>query len=355
MQSIPTDEIKLTDLVRGFKKYSWHVLKWSWVLVLFCVLFGWLGYWFAKKSPWAPPDYVANASFNAVDAKSSAGGLMALAGSFGVNIGGGGTSNEVLMGIFKSRKVIKSALLTDVDYNGKKEKLGNIYLDISGLTEDFQEIPLLKDFRFKSNNLTSITPAEDSLLAFIYNGLIEDYILVEYDPLAGLIKASVETRDFILSQQLCAKALQYTVEYYTLAQGDKNKSNFNLLNRKVDSLGFEIKRREDALAGNKDRNVFNKKQEESIIQQKYQREISILTGQYSEAVNSRETARTSMLTTSNIMNIVDNPMFSVDRIYLKTLLWVVIGVLVGFTLGLLVLILQKAIKEGFEEEKQLQQ
>ena len=94
MQSIPTDEIKLTDLVRGFKKYSWHVLKWSWVLVLFCVLFGWLGYWFAKKSPWAPPDYVANASFNAVDAKSSAGGLMALAGSFGVNIGGGGTSNE---------------------------------------------------------------------------------------------------------------------------------------------------------------------------------------------------------------------------------------------------------------------
>ena len=90
MQSIPTDEIKLTDLVRGFKKYSWHVLKWSWVLVLFCVLFGWLGYWFAKKSPWAPPDYVANASFNAVDAKSSAGGLMALAGSFGVGAGGWG-------------------------------------------------------------------------------------------------------------------------------------------------------------------------------------------------------------------------------------------------------------------------
>lgn len=351
MQSIPTDEIKLTDLARAFKKYSWHLIKWSWVLVIFCVVFGGLGYWFAKKSPWAPPDYVANASFNAVDAKSSAGGLMALAGSFGINVGGNGTSNEVLMGIFKSRRVIKSALLTDVDYKGKKEKLGNIFLDISGITEDFQEIPQWKDFRFKSDNINNLTPMEDSLLSFIYNGLAEDYILVEYDPLAGLIKASVETRDYILSQQLCSKALQYTVEFYTLAQGDKNKSNFLLLNRKVDSLGAEIKKRENALAENRDRNVFNKKQEGSIDQQMFLREISILSVQYSDAVNSREGARTSMLTTSNIMNVVDNPMFSVDIVYMKTFLWVIIGILVGFVIGAITLILQKALNEGFEEEK----
>lgn len=350
MYEIPTDEIRLTDLVRAFKKYTWHLVKWFWLLLIFCIAFGYFGYWFAAKSPWSPPKYIANAAFNAVDSKSSASGIMALAGSFGLNLGSG-SSNEVLMGIFKSRKVIKQAFLTDIDYHGKMTKMGNIYLDVTGLTEDFQESPILKSFRFTSNDIFNMSPLEDSLLSILYNGFVEDYMLVEYDPLAGMIKASIETPDLVLSKNMASKALQFTTEYYTFSQGDKNRTNYMMLSRKVDSLSFEIRKRETAIAANRDVNVFNKKQTSTVDQPKLQREISTLSMMYNEAVTSREGARSAMATTAPVMNIIDNPIFSTDPIYKKKGLWTVIGVIIGLLIGTMVLILQKAIREAFLEEQ----
>jgi len=131
-----SDEIRLTDLVRGFKNYGWFLIRKSWIIVIATLLMVYVGMTFARLSD---KNWVANATFNALDSKGSIGGLMSIASSLGISTGGG-TTNDVLMGIFSSRYAFKTAMLAEVPYNKRIEKVGNIYLETSGMAEDLRRI-----------------------------------------------------------------------------------------------------------------------------------------------------------------------------------------------------------------------
>ncbi len=106
MQQFSEEDIRLVDVLESFKSYLVYLLK-KWYLSIVGV--GALtaaGFFYAKLTP---PTYVANISFNAVDSRASAmGGLMSMMGvSFA-----GGSSNDVLTGIFSSRNILEA-----VDYS----------------------------------------------------------------------------------------------------------------------------------------------------------------------------------------------------------------------------------------------
>lgn len=343
-----SDDIKLTDLLRGVKNYSLFILKRVYIVIGATILMYYGGRWFADISEKL---WVANASFNAIDSRSSGGfgGLMSLAASFAG--AGGGTSNDVLSGIFTSRNVLKSSLLEEVEIDGRKDKLGNFFLESVGYMDVFKVTPGMENFKLTAPDIYKLSRTEDSIMSMVYEMFSEDYMEVEFDPLAGLIRAGIYSPVKELSTALCETMLKYTNQYYALGNSQKATDSYLKLTRRVDSIDNALNYYNTLLAQTKDQNIFNRKDQGVIDMSDINREITVLTIQYNDAVSSLEAAKAALGTETNVIRIVDLPAFSTELDERDPDFWGLIGLAVGSVLSILILCFIKASKDSFEEEK----
>lgn len=343
-----SDDIKLTDLLRGIKNYTLYILKRIYIVIAATILLYYGGRWFASISDKL---WVANASFNAVDSRSGGGfgGLMSLAASFtGM---GGGTSNDILSGIFMSRNVIKTSLLEEAEVNGKTDKLINHYLQVLGYMDMYKATPGMENFKFTAPDVYKLSAKEDSIMSEIYLMFSEDYLEVEFDPLAGLIRAGVFTPDRMLSMRLCEVMLKNTNRYYALSANQKALDGYNKLERRVDSISSALNYYNTLMATTKDQNIFNRKEEGVVSINEITREVTVLNIQYNDAVSSLEAAKSALGVETNVMRLVDLPAFSTEIDERDPDFWGLIGLAVGCALSILILCFVKASKDSFEEEK----
>lgn len=343
-----SDDIKLTDLLRGIKNYFLYILKRIYIVIAATILMYYGGRWFADISE---KQWVGNASFNAIDSRSSGGfgGLMSLASSFaGI---GGGTSNDILSGIFSSRNVFKTSMLEQTEIDGKKDKLIHFYLQSLGYFEVYKVTPGLENFKFTSDDMYSLTHQEDSIMTALYESFIDDYLEVEFDPLTGLIKAGVFTPKRMVSMRLCEAMLRNTNQYYAFGSNLKAKDGYDKMKRRVDSISGALNYYNGLIAFTKDQNIFNKKQEGVENLDKYNREITILSIQYNDAVSSLEAAKAALGNETQVIRIVDQPAFSTEIDERDPDFWGLIGLAVGAVLSILILSFIKASKDSFEEER----
>lgn len=343
-----SDDIKLTDLLRGVKNYTLYILKRIYIVIAATVLMYYGGRWFASISDKL---WVANTSFNAIDARSGGGfgGLMSLASSFaGI---GGGTSNDVLSGIFMSRNVVKTSFLDEAVVNGRKDKLGNFLLESLGYMDVYKATPGMENFKLTAPDIFKLSLEEDSIMSELYLMFSEDYLEVEYDPLSGLIRAGVYTPVKELSTKMCEALIKNTQRYYALASNQKALDGYNKLSRRVDSIAAAINYYNGLLATTKDQNIFNTKEEGIVNISEITRETTILSIQYNDAVSSFEAAKSAVGMESQVMRIVDQPAFSTELDQRDPDFWGIIGLAVGCGLSILILCFVKASKDSFDEEK----
>ncbi|MCO5249213.1 MAG: hypothetical protein M9887_09735 [Chitinophagales bacterium] len=347
-----SDDIKLTDFLRGVKNYSLYILKRIYIVILATVFMYYAGRWFAYLSK---KEWVANVSFNAIDAQGGGGfgGLMSLASSFmGV---GGGTSNDVLSGVFSSRTTIKATFLEEREVNGKTDKLGNHFLEALGYMDEYKKTPGMEDFKFRASDLYKMNYLEDSVMAELYLLFTDDYLEVEYDPLTGLIKAGVSSPVKELSTEVCEVMIRNTKKYYSSRNYEKALESYNKLKTRVDSIKSAMRYYDNLSAKLLDQNVFNQKQEGVVDKDDIARQTTILSIQYNDAVSSLEAAKSVLNAESDVIRIVDQPAFSTELDYRDPDFWGLIGLAVGAGLSILILCLVKASKDSFEEERQEQE
>lgn len=339
------EDIRLVDVLESISSYFKFLLK-KWYISITGVLFFTLGgYYLAKTSP---PKYVANISFNALDARAGAmGGIMSMIGvSFA-----GGSSNDVLTGIFTSRNIFINSLLTDVEINNKTDKLGNFYMHALKYDEGFEKDPVLKNFKFKSNNTNELTKQENDMFGLMYADFYDGLLTAEYDLATGVIKAELETPDYEVTRQLGTALLKNTISFYQDRQLENAQSTYKTANRRADSLSNEIKLRQRLIASSQDQNIFNKKRLSIVEQQKLTQEIAILTTLYSDATSSTETAKAGLKPQDNIVRVIDDPSFSTAPVPKSKLLFALIGFAISLIVVIIPLLLRKAILDGREENK----
>lgn len=347
-----SDDIKLTDLLRGIKNYTVYILKRIYIVIAATILMYYGGRWFADISEKL---WVANASFNAIDSRSGGGfgGLMSLASSFaGI---GGGTSNDILSGIFMSRNVLKTSMLDEAVVNGKNDKLINHYLQSVGYMDVYKATPGMENFKFTAPDIYKMTPTEDSIMSSVYEMFSEDFMEVEFDPLAGMIRAGIYTPVKELSTRLCESMLKNTHRFYALSSNQKAQDGYNKLVKRVDSIASAINYYNGLMAATKDQNIFNTKEKGIVNISEISRETTILNIQYNDAVSSLEAAKSALGTESQVMRIVDQPAFSTELDERDPDFWGLIGLAVGCGLSILILCFVKASKDSFDEEKDLKQ
>jgi hypothetical protein len=344
-----SDDIKLIDLIRGFRDYSWFIIKRIYIVILSAVALYYGGRWFAESSD---KQWVSHASFNAIDARSSGGmgGLMSLASSLGFGVGGG-SSNDVLSGIFTSRNVVKSSFLTDIEYEGRVEKIGNLYLESIGYMNVIRSTPGFEKFKLTAPDIYRMTYKEDSILSGMYDVFIEDGLEFEFDPMTGLIKGSIYTPSRIVSMRLAENMLRKTQEYYSIASNEKAQQGYIKLKFKVDSLAGELRAKNLQMATLDDRSIFNKKQEAVTPRAEIMRDLGVLSMQYNDAINSLEAAKSSLSAENQVVRVIDDPLFSTQIDQREPGFWGLIGLAVGIGLSIIVLCIVKATRDGLEEEK----
>ena len=345
MQQFSEEDIRLVDVLESFKSYLIFLLKKWYISVVGVAALTAAGFFYAKLTP---PTYIANISFNAVDSRASAmGGLMSMMGvSFA-----GGSSNDVLTGIFSSRNIFLNSMLDYMEVDGKKEKIVNVYMHAYKYDEGFDEDPEWKGFKFKANSIKEISKKEMDLLSIMYDDFTGGLMTAEFDLPTGMIKAEVETPDYELSRQLGAAMLKYTLQFYQTKQVENATTSFNNVTKRLDSISQQIILRQRMVAESQDQNLFNRKRQTVVDQQKLNQEIASLNVMYNEAASSRENAKAGLAPANNIIRIVDDPMFSTAPKHLSKLLYTAIGFAASLILIIIPLLISKAIKDGREEDR----
>lgn len=345
-QNLSEQDIRLVDILESFGGYLKYMLK-KWYILLVGVgglTYG--GYYYATSSD---PTYVAYTSFNSPDARMSAmGGMMSMMGmSFS-----GGSSIDVLNGVFASRNVFYRALLSESTVNNTTEKIGNRYLKIFKYDEGFKEDPKMKNFKFTSNNLKDMTPTEIEVGTILYADFSGGFFTSEYDVLVGVLKAEVETPDFYLSRDLASAMLKETTLFFQDKQLENAKVSLKNSTKRLDSINNEIEKRQKMVAQSQDQNIFNTKKINTIDEQKIMQEIGTLTVMYNDASNTKESAKAGLVIQNNLLRIVDSPEFSTYSKKKSKFLYAIIGFAISILVVIIPLILSKAIKDGREENKQ---
>lgn len=344
-QQFSEEDIRLVDVLDSLKGYLGYLLR-KWYLSIVGVVgltFG--GYYFAKVSP---PIYIANISFNAVDSRaSSMGGIMSMMGiSFA-----GGSSNDVLTGIFTSRNIFLNSMLDEVIINGKKDKIANFYMHVNKYDEGFEDDPEWKNFKFKANKIKDINKQELDMLSVMYDDFADGLMVAEYDVTTGLIKAEVETPDYDVSKELGSALLKNTLSFYQTKQVENATASLKTTTLRMDSISAEIRARQRMIAEAQDQNMFSRKKITNVEPQAISQEIAMLNVMYNDAASSKENAKAGITPSTNIVRVVDDPLFSTAPKHKSKLLYSAIGFVIALVLIIIPLLVNKALIDGREEDR----
>lgn len=215
-----SDEISLTELIEKFRAFFKYLKTKLLSLLLAGILGGALGigYYYMQT-----PKYTAECTF-VLDEKSGGGsGLASLASSFGVDVGGmlgGGGSlfaYDNILDILQSRRIVETVLLTEVDTaKTTHQTLADLYLDFTKLKNVFDKNPRTAGIHFNSyNNRNQFSPVQDSILYFIYKGVITTNLITDRtNKKTQIFKVDVTSKNEQFSKLMAERMVAETKNLY---------------------------------------------------------------------------------------------------------------------------------------------
>lgn len=319
------ERIHVNVLVQSAGNFMRYVLR-RWYLVLLALIVGGATGWWISK--WYGTRYTAASAYT-IQAQSNTGLLntaLSLASSLGLGSSKSGPTtydNNFFAGLMKSKRIVKDALLDSAQVNGTNDLLANHFITLSKTAKDWDNDK--KNFSFQHHNVKQLTTKEDSLLSLFYEEVIDDNLAVVYDPAAPFNKASVTSKSREFSVQLMNKLLDEISNYYANTLLQYNLNNLGLTEQRSDSLARALKAADARVARLRDNAQNVVRQEAMIALNDAVREQSLLSTQYAAAVSNYETAKAAVLSTSPILQVIDEPAYSVESESLNALVAAIAG------------------------------
>jgi hypothetical protein len=341
-QHTEKNEIDFKLISRFLKSYLRSLFS-SWkVLVIALILgagIGRLFSWFIGVNYSSTLSYAIqnNATSSAI---SSA---LSLASSFGI---AGKTTGSFDVNYFselsKSSKIIKETLLQKVKINGKEDLLANHFYYCSKFHKKWDDTddPLYQ-FKFKHNTIKSLTRLEDSVLTVYYDYIVDRYLtLTTAENFAfNHINFISPNRDFSIA--FLNSQIELIHKHYLLSIENMNAFNFDVATRRVDSLAEAIRIADSKVARLKDNSANTVKQSGLIDLNNAIREQTLLNIQYSAAVNNFEASKTALISTAPVIQVIDEPDFTVEVKYFDPIVASIVGAIILLVMALGLLFMMK--------------
>ena len=333
-----SDDVSLKDLFLKMKNWRNYLLsKWL-VFVLVGALGGIAGYFYAAS---VKPVYLAKTTF-VLEESTSGGGLAGLGGiasMAGLDLGGG-TSGGIFQGdnileLYKSRSMIQKTLLTEVNINGKKKLLIDQYVDMNELRETWKENSRLKNVKFlklgfqrDSADISAIR-LQDSLLGHFVNDINENYLDVSKpDKKLNLIQANVKSKNEYFSKLFNDEIVKNVNDFYLQTKTKKSLDNVKILQVKTDSVRAEMEGSIYRAASVSDAtpNLNPTRQLQRVVpMQRSQFNMEANKEILSELVKNLELSKITLRKEAPLIQVVDEPIFPLQKIQLGRIKAVMIG------------------------------
>ncbi len=313
---------------------DWFFYLWSYkkIIILAGLVGSILGFTYSYINK---PIYVSKLSFALEeDSGNALTGALALAGSFGLDIGKEGTSGAFsgtnILDLITSRSVIEKALLKPDSTNLSKPLISR-YLNINKNKIYKNENKIL----FKVNeDINSMGREKDSITGIIYNSLILGNLIVDQEnPKSSIMTITVKSKDQIFAREFAISLSNTVSELYIETKSSKERKNLSIIEKQVDSVRNELNNAILNTAIENDKNfALNPALNINRIDfLKNQVDLQANTAILTELVKNLEIARASLRRKTPLIQVLDYPKIPLPKIYFRKLKGIIYGgILFGF-------------------------
>lgn len=342
------DEISLKDLIK--RVHSWlGLLRQNFLLVcLIALLFGLLGFFISFFSQ---PKCKAELRF-VVKSEGSSTGLTGMLGGLGSVLGGNpmGSPLERTVEIASSDRIVGAALLSEVQLSGKNEILANSLIRINKLHKTWGKDSLLRNVQFlkKDTSIENMSFSKRKAIKKLESLLIpktgDGIISKSFDKKSGVVTlaATHENEEFaiILTKEIFNKLRDFYVEQMTTSAAN----NVLILQKKVDSIKFELAKVQSSYARTTDQSFGLLFQEDKVELKKLAVREQMLLAMYAEAQKNLETFRFMNDSAIPTLTVIDMPYSPLKKIEKSKILYTAGGGFLGGFLTFLFIALRRWYK-----------
>ena len=336
-----TEEATLKDVIISIRDYT-RELKKKFIListVLIISIISGLVYSSIQKDK-----FEAVLSF-IVEGQSEGPNLSSISGmasQFGLDLGGSSTSSfsqQNVIELLKSRKVIESTLSKSCIVNNEEDILLNHYISINNMIED-------------GENISFFTSSKDSITNIIWKEIIEFKIDLSYqNDEANILNLTYTSTNSEFAKNFTELLVEEISQMYSHYQTEKTKRSLKNLELRSDSIFRELKNSERNFARVKDRNLRVINASGRLDEIQYMREVQVLNAIYLELIKNTELVKMNLLNETPIIQLIDVPVLPLEYSNRSSkLFWVFSFSFLGLFLVSSLIILRKLIRDTLEED-----
>ena len=326
------DEIQLKDILIKLSEYKHYLWQKKVKIIFFSFLFFVFGVLISFLSS---TRYKAELTFVVEDEQSLSpiAGMSGIASQFGFDLGGGSSttfSQQNIMELLKSRRVVVATLLEEGTIDGKKDLLIEHYITI----KEFREVWGKKWEEFSGVNFNKASTLEhDSIMGVIWKGLTENNLNIEMqNDKANIINLTFISVNEQFAKQFIETLIDEMSKMYITHQTKQARNTLDFLKDRADSVFVELDKSEQEFARIKDINQRIIKASGRLKELQLMREVEVLNTMYLEIVKNLEISKMTLLNQTPIINIIDMPILPLEE---EKLSKSIAGILGGFLGGFL--------------------
>ena len=336
-----TEEATLKDVIISIRDYT-RELKKKFIListVLIISIISGLVYSSIQKDK-----FEAVLSF-IVEGQSEGPNLSSISGmasQFGLDLGGSSSSTfsqQNVIELLKSRKVIESTLSKSCIVNNEEDILLNHYISINNMIED-------------GENISFFSSSKDSITNIIWKEIIDFKIDLSYqNDEANILNLTYTSTSSEFAKNFTELLVEEISQMYSHYQTEKTKKSLKNLELRSDSIFRELKNSERNFARVKDRNLRVINASGRLDEIQYMREVQVLNAIYLELIKNTELVKMNLLNETPIIQLIDVPVLPLEYSNRSSkLFWVFSFSFLGLFLVSSLIILRKLIRDTLEED-----
>lgn len=352
------NEISIIEIIETIIKYYRYLIS-KWVII--CI-FGFGGAAIGLVASFLiKPKYTAHLSFALIE-KAPGGGLADLASSFGFSglMGAGSNgpfSGDNLLEIIKSRHAVEQTLLTPVVYNGEQKNLIEVFIDFNQMRKSFKKAKNnteLQNLTYPiGQSRSTYSRTQDSVLYTVYNHIVTGQFLrvARKDKKVSIVHVDFTSGNELFSKLFVETLMDQTYRFYRQTKTAQSRYNIDMMQQKADSVKILYEQALYKGAGYSQVNMNPALQYAAVPRIKQESNAQLYGTVYTEILKNLETLKLDMARETPLVQVIDKPIFPLEKKKLSKIKGIVIGGFLGGFLILAFFIGSFFIKELLEKTK----
>jgi len=347
---IDEEVITIGQIIRVIKSYVFYFLRKWWLLLLVALA---LGAYRVYNVYNTSPEFSAGLTFTLYE-EGGGGGGGGLSGLIG-QIGLGSIDNvdfDRIVEFMETRQIVGEALFKKVTINGVEDYFANHYLREMKLYENWEEKESVRfiDFWFTRGDVENFTPVENIVLNVIWNRMARTHLKTEIRG-SGIIEMKVTTESQPFSIEFTKTLFRELAFSYKEKLNEKNRTNYNQMQYRKDSIAAVLKVSEARYAKFQDTNK-NLRSARALIEDiRLRRDVEVLNAIYIELVKQVEILNFTLTRETPYLISIDEPVYPVMGQKLDIISEGVKYAIGGIFLTLLILAGIKFIQDAVEADR----